>query len=375
MQPCGLIFVLAYVAGLNHSYVYPTIIMIMASVFMFVFFSLVSSDFEKLESTISGFRSVMWILTGLCWSLYVYFQELEKRIQFVKCYSKVRNYIKLKALLNILVPTLVRDKISSGKKNFAEDEGEGTIIFIEICNFDEISKQYNNKELIELIDQVYNQFDILCDLFGIQKIDNIGKKYMASAGLKSVDKKIDSSQLNKHHSVRIIDYALEILNYCKNVFLKNGTFLQVKIGVHTGTVVSVLVGDIKPQFSLIGRAISLTNSIVSLSVPNKVTISQQTQHYLELYTNNLSFTPQQVSEQDKKRVNVKENMIYTVSKSKGRVVGLEKQQDIQAEVVQQIFQQKNKSKATDINPNLDEKKSDIVLEKSEDEESEEQEHI
>lgn len=47
-------------------------------------------------------------------------------------------------------------------------------------------------------------------MFGIQKIDNIGKKYMASAGLKSVDKKIDSSQLNKHHSVRIIDYALEI---------------------------------------------------------------------------------------------------------------------------------------------------------------------
>lgn len=87
---------LAFVAGLNHSYVYPTIIMIMASVFMFVFFSLVSSDFEKLESTISGFRSVMWILTGLCWSLYVYFQELEKRIQFVKSYSKVRNLLKLK---------------------------------------------------------------------------------------------------------------------------------------------------------------------------------------------------------------------------------------------------------------------------------------
>jgi hypothetical protein len=46
LQPCGLIFVLALVAGLNHSYVYPTIIMIMISVFMFVFFSLVSSEFE-----------------------------------------------------------------------------------------------------------------------------------------------------------------------------------------------------------------------------------------------------------------------------------------------------------------------------------------
>lgn len=72
LQPCGLIFVLAYVAGLNHSYVYPTMIMILASVLMFVFFSLVSSEFEQLKSTISGYRSLMWIITGLCWSIYVY---------------------------------------------------------------------------------------------------------------------------------------------------------------------------------------------------------------------------------------------------------------------------------------------------------------
>lgn len=129
---------LAYVAGLNHSYVYPTIVMILASVFMFVFFSLVNSDYEMLQTTISGFRSFVWILTGLCWSLYVYIQEWEKKIQFVKGHSKVRNYIKLKNLLNILVPSLVRDKISSGKKHQAEEEGEGTFIYIEIHDFQKI---------------------------------------------------------------------------------------------------------------------------------------------------------------------------------------------------------------------------------------------
>jgi hypothetical protein len=45
LQPVGLIFVLALVAGLNHSYVYPTITMIMLSVFMFIFFTLVSDKF------------------------------------------------------------------------------------------------------------------------------------------------------------------------------------------------------------------------------------------------------------------------------------------------------------------------------------------
>lgn len=75
--------------------------------------------------------------------------------------------IKLKKILNILVPSLVRDKIAAGKKNFADEEGEATIIFIDIHNFDVITSQYSPKELVVLLDQVYNQFDTYCDQYGI----------------------------------------------------------------------------------------------------------------------------------------------------------------------------------------------------------------
>lgn len=64
--------------------------------------------------------------------MYVYVQELEKKTEFVNGSRKVRNYLKLKSILNILVPSLVRDKIQSGKKNFSEDEGEVTIVFIDL---------------------------------------------------------------------------------------------------------------------------------------------------------------------------------------------------------------------------------------------------
>ena len=66
---------LALVAGLNHSYVYPTMLMIMLSVLAYIFFSLVSNGNtgDASDNTISGFRSIMWVYTGLCWSGYVYF--------------------------------------------------------------------------------------------------------------------------------------------------------------------------------------------------------------------------------------------------------------------------------------------------------------
>lgn len=47
LQPTGLIFVLALVAGLNHSYIYITMVMIIISVMMNIFFSfLTETDSE-----------------------------------------------------------------------------------------------------------------------------------------------------------------------------------------------------------------------------------------------------------------------------------------------------------------------------------------
>ena len=57
--------------------------------------------------------------------------------------------------MNILVPTMVRDKISFGKKNYADEEGEATIIYVIIENFDEMISTYKPKELISSIDKIF----------------------------------------------------------------------------------------------------------------------------------------------------------------------------------------------------------------------------
>lgn len=115
LQPAGLIYVLALVAGLNHSYIFPTIGMIMGSVAMFNFFSYLEEDVGILNSGLIQFnRTFVWFFTGIVWSAYVYMQELEKKTQFVNGHRKVRNFAKLKQILDILVPSLVRDKVRQG---------------------------------------------------------------------------------------------------------------------------------------------------------------------------------------------------------------------------------------------------------------------
>jgi hypothetical protein len=97
LQPTGLIFVLALVAGLNHSYIYITVVMILVSVMMNIFFSFLTvTDQQQMNTFVSTFSTTVRIFTGLVWSGYVYIQELEKKTQFINGHRKVRSYIKLK---------------------------------------------------------------------------------------------------------------------------------------------------------------------------------------------------------------------------------------------------------------------------------------
>ena len=136
---------------------------------------------------------------------------------------------------------------------------------------------------------------------------------MACGGLKSAEKNIESRLLNKHHSVRVTDFAMEVCNYSKGVFLNNGKNIDISIGVHTGPVISGIIGDIKPQFNLIGETINKAIKISKGSSEFEVGVSKETHHFLELYTNNYWF--------NKKNVNIKDietEMIFSVLKMRGR---------------------------------------------------------
>ena len=44
--------------------------------------------------------------------------------------------------------------------------------------------RYSGRELLELMDVIFNGLDQLCEVYGIEKIETVGKTYMACGGLK-----------------------------------------------------------------------------------------------------------------------------------------------------------------------------------------------
>ena len=206
---------------------------------------------------------------------------------------------------------MVRQRIQDGKKNFSDNQGEVTIIFIDIEYFDQLVQQYSGKELIDLLDKVYNAFDSLCEQHGLQKIETVGKTYMACGGLKVCEKDIDSRLLGSHHSVRITDFAFNAQNYVNTQILRNGKKLSIKIGIHTGDVISGVVGETKPQFSLIGPTVNKTARVCSKCTPTKILISKETHKALEANSTNFIF-----KQEDVFMKGIGNEAVFTVTKRK-----------------------------------------------------------
>jgi phospholipid-translocating ATPase len=69
--------------------------------------------------------------------------------------------------------------------------------------------------------------------------------------------------LAKNHATRILRLALDILKRIEPICLKTGEKFQVKIGINTGPVVAGVVGEHKPQFSLVGATVNLASRMCS----------------------------------------------------------------------------------------------------------------
>jgi len=120
-----------------------SLICILSSVsFLNIRLSVIQKEGEQ-EEQIKQNLQLTWMTFGiiayvLLWIYYAYWDEVTRKVHFVTQYRKHKEYQKLKGIINILVPTIVRSKIQEGKKNFTDSQGEVTVVIIELCEYDKI---------------------------------------------------------------------------------------------------------------------------------------------------------------------------------------------------------------------------------------------
>ena len=177
-----------------------------------IFYALQDSEHSSEVTTLS--ISYFFLLTGITIiSGFVGFDlEAGQRNNFILRKKLEVSYRKGQEILSQLLPCFVRDRVQQGIRYIAdEQEGDVTILFLNVCDFDSICTSYCPEELIEFLDGLWMAFDNLCDAHGITKIETVGKTYMATGGLKDSELELSRELLKKNHAVRVTEMGIDCM--------------------------------------------------------------------------------------------------------------------------------------------------------------------
>ena len=170
-------------------------------------------------------------------------------------------------LLNIL-PAEVADELKNKGTAAAKHYDNVTVMFTDFVNFTQAGERMSPEALIAELHACFKAFDEIISGFNIEKIKTIGDAYLAVSGLPKAD---------ACHAENIVKAAIEINKFMKNrqEHLGNKTF-EVRIGIHSGSVVAGIVGVKKFAYDIWGDTVNTAARIEENSAAGKINMSQVT---------------------------------------------------------------------------------------------------
>ena len=186
--------------------------------------------------------------------------------------NKIRAGKKLsdELLLNIL-PEEVAEELKAKGSADAKQFEEVTVMFTDFKGFTQISEKLSPAELVAEIHTCFKAFDNIISKYNIEKIKTIGDSYMCAGGLPVT---------SKTHATDVVNAALEIQQYMQQHINErknqNKQIFELRIGVHTGTVVAGIVGVKKFAYDIWGDTVNIASRMESSGEAGKVNISGST---------------------------------------------------------------------------------------------------
>ena len=197
-----------------------------------------------------------------------FFQSQKERVMASLVIEQARSE---RLLLNIL-PAAIAERLKDNDMRIADSYESVTVMFADLVNFTHISEKMPPTQLIDFLSQVFLRFDQLAEKYQVEKIKTIGDAYMVISGAPVV---------REDHAHRIADMALEMHAALKEVAIKIGLDLQMRIGINTGPVVAGVIGSAKFSYDLWGDTVNLASRMEHICAPNNIQVTQNTKAILE----------------------------------------------------------------------------------------------
>jgi class 3 adenylate cyclase len=147
-------------------------------------------------------------------------------------------------------------------------------MFADIVGFNAWSSEREPHQIFQLLEILYQKFDLIAQQMGIVKIESNGDSYIAVAGLL---------EHKSNHAITMARFSVE----CKlamstvieemELILGPGTAdLGIRFGLHSGPVIAGILHEVRQRLQLFGDTVNIASRLEATSSSGSIHVSQET---------------------------------------------------------------------------------------------------
>lgn len=167
-------------------------------------------------------------------------------------------------LLNVL-PATIAERLKAGEAPIADGFDNVTVLFADIVGFTSISSEADPAEVVNLLNDIFSDFDDLAARHGVEKIKTIGDAYMAAAGL---------SEQGPADTDAVVDLAIDMLSAVESKIGPRGEPIRLRIGIDAGPTVAGVIGHERFIYDLWGDAVNVASRMESEGVIDQIQVTR-----------------------------------------------------------------------------------------------------